>query len=74
MRDVAPHRHPVADVVGEEREPLLVATLVEELGLVVQELLDLVLEQEPDEPGRRLAHRPMSSFQLVDSMNWRQRV
>ena len=39
--DVAADGHEVADVVVEELEPLLVAAVVEEVGLVVEEVLDL---------------------------------
>ena len=44
--DVAPHRHPVADVVGDQLEPVLVAPLVEELRLVIEELLDFLPQQQ----------------------------
>jgi len=71
---VAAHRHPVARVVGEEREPFVEAALVQQLGLVVQKLLDLPLEQEPREGGRVGAHEGISAVQLSASMNWRQRV
>ena len=30
--DVAPHRHPIAHIRGDQREPVLVAPLVEELA------------------------------------------
>ena len=72
MRDVAPHGHEVVGVLGEELEPLLVPPLVEQLGLPVEELLDLLLEQQPGEAVRR--SRAPRSFQLAASMNWRQRV
>ena len=71
--DVAAHRHPVARVVGEEVEPLLVASRVQQLGLAVQELLDLLLEQESGERGALVAHGAFSSAQLSAPMNWRQR-
>ena len=51
-------------------EPLLVPALVEQLGLVIEELLDLLLQEEP---GEVVAHAPRS-FQLAASMNWRQRA
>src|SRR3989449_5597772 len=47
VRHVAPDRHEVTDVVGEEVEPLLVPALVEQLGLAIQELFDLALEEQP---------------------------
>src|SRR6267142_2504784 len=73
-RDVAPHGHPVVDVLGQELEPLLVPSLVEEIGLPVEEALDLLLDEEPLD-GRRLgAHDVAISPQLSASMSWRQRV
>src|SRR5205085_7001539 len=47
VRHVAPHRHEVANVVGEQLEPLLVAPLVEQLGFSIEELLDLLSKEEP---------------------------
>jgi len=44
--------------------------LVEQLGLAIEELLDLLLQEEA---GEVAAHAPRS-FQLAASMNWRQRV
>ena len=44
--DVAPHRHPVADVVREQRQPVPVAALVEQLGLAIEEFLDLPRQQQ----------------------------
>ena len=43
--DVAPHRHPVADVVGEQRQPVLIAPLVEQFGLAIEELGDLLRQE-----------------------------
>jgi hypothetical protein len=71
---VAAHGHEVTGVLGEEVEPVLEAPLVQELGLTVEELLDLLLEQQPGQRGRLGAHRGPRSFQLPASMNWRQRV
>src|SRR5262249_18780188 len=48
-RSVATHRHPVARIFREQVQPLLVAALVENLGLAVDELLDLALEEETRE-------------------------
>ena len=73
-RDVAPERHPVVGVLGEELEPLLVPALVEELGLPVQEVLDLLPDEEPREIRRGDAHRRARSSQLAASMSWRHRV
>ena len=61
--DVAAHRHPVADVIGEERKPLLVAALVQQLGLAIEELGDILHQQELCNPplffiGRAVTHRP----------------
>src|SRR5262245_45039472 len=39
-------RHPVVDVVGHELEPLLEPPLVEQIGLVEEELLDVVVRLE----------------------------
>src|SRR5262252_1545019 len=72
-RHVAAHGHEVVRILGEEIEPLLVAALVEELRLPVEELLDLLLEEESREVGRLEAHRATSSVQLEASMNCRQR-
>src|SRR5260370_17465009 len=67
VRHVAPDRHPVADVLGEQVEPVLIPALVEQLGFPVEELLDLALYEQPiDVPHA-------SSFQLAASMNCRQR-
>ena len=44
--DVAAHRHPVAHILGDERQPVLVAPLVEQIRLVIKELLDLLLEEQ----------------------------
>ncbi len=71
---VAAHRHPVARVVGEQREPLVEAARVQQLGLLVQKLLDLPLEQEARDGGRIGAHEGIRPVQLSASMNWRQRV
>ena len=71
---VAAHRHPVAGVLGEEREPLVEATRIEELGLAVEKVLDFPLEQEPGERGGVHAQGGVSPAQLSASMNWRQRV
>src|SRR5207249_7598498 len=73
-RDIAPQGHPVVDVFGEELEPLLVAPLVKESGLPVEEALDLLLEEEPIERGQLGAHGVAISPQLSASMSWRQRV
>ena len=70
--DVAPHGHEVARVVGEQIEPLLVAPLVEQLGLAVEEVLHLVAQEQAGQVGR--AHVVARSFQDPASMNWRQRV
>jgi hypothetical protein len=43
---VAAHGHPVADVVGQQAQPLLDVPLVQQLGFLKEEFLDLVLEQE----------------------------
>ena len=52
-------RHPVVDVVGEEVEPVLVLPVGQQLGLVVEELLDLVLEFDVDSRhGRLVARHP----------------
>ena len=40
--DVAAHRHPVAEIVGEQRQPLVIAPLVEQFGLAVEEIGDLM--------------------------------
>ena len=74
VRHVAAHRHPVARVVGEEREPLVEPARVEQLSLVVEKLLDLPVEEELRERGRVGAHEGSSPVQLSASMNWRQRV
>ena len=66
---VAAHRHPVARVLGEEVEPLLEAARVQQLGLAVQEVLDLPLQQESGERGRLGAHGAESPAQLSASMN-----
>jgi hypothetical protein len=73
VRDVAAHRNPVARVLGEEVEPLLEAARVQELGLAVEEVLDLPLEQEASERGSLGAHGAIRPVQLSASMNWRQR-
>src|SRR5262249_54334456 len=52
VRHVAPHRHEVPDVVGEQIEPLFVPALVQQLGLAVQEVLDLL----PDEQTVDVTH------------------
>src|SRR5262245_14987542 len=54
--DVAPHRHPVADVVGQQVEPFPVAPLVEQLGLPIEELRDLLAEQQPVDTRVALSH------------------
>src|SRR5215831_9612376 len=57
----------VPDVVGEQIEPLFVPALVQQLGLAVQEVLDLL----PDEQTVDVTH--FSPSQLAASMNCRQR-
>src|SRR2546423_977953 len=52
---VAPNRHPVVDVVGEELEPFAEAALVEQLSLSVKEFLNLV-QQEDALDALLLAH------------------
>ena len=42
--------HRVGDVVVDQVEPVLVAALVEQVGLVVEHVGDLLLEQQPSEP------------------------
>src|SRR5229473_6080576 len=55
--DVAPHRHPVADVVGEQREPFLIAPLVEDFRLAVEELGDILREQQAGDALVSVTHR-----------------
>ena len=43
--DVAAHRHPVADIFGEQGQPFVVTPLVQEIGLAVEEILDLLLQE-----------------------------
>src|SRR5205807_1159507 len=54
--DVAPHRHPVADVVGQQAQPLVVAALVEQLGLAVEKIGDLLGQQEARYPPVTITH------------------
>src|SRR4029434_4269982 len=44
--DIAAHRHPVANIVGQEGEPLLEAALVEQGCLRIEKLLDLPRQQQ----------------------------
>src|SRR5580692_4505116 len=44
--DIAPHRHPIAYIIGNQREPVLVAPLVQQIRFAIEELLDLLLEQQ----------------------------
>ena len=62
-REVAVQGHPVADVVREQVEPGLELARVEQLGLAMQEALDLALQEQVLET--RIAHqaRSMSSAQ-----------
>ena len=68
-RDIAPERHPVVGVLGEQVEPLLVAPLVEKLGFPVEEVLDLLLEEEPREHRGLRAHAVAISPQLPASIS-----
>src|SRR5262249_19685335 len=54
---VAPHRHPVADVLGQQAEPFLVAPLVEQLRLAIEEIGDLLANQQPIDACIALSHR-----------------
>ena len=48
--DVAAHRHPVADVVGDEGKPeVFVPSLVEQIRLAIKEILDLLFQQKAGE-------------------------
>ena len=44
--DVAPHRHPITDIVGQQTEPIVVAALVQKLGFAVEELGDFLGQQQ----------------------------
>ncbi len=55
--DVAPHRHPVTDVVGEQIEPFPIAPLVEQLRLAIEEIRDLLAKQQPCDARVVLSHR-----------------
>src|SRR6266849_5308093 len=55
--DVAPHWHPIADVVGEEGEPLLIAPLVEDFRLAVEELGDILRQQQAGDALVLVTHR-----------------
>src|ERR1700730_12759586 len=44
--DVAAHRHPVPHILRDPRDPFLIAPLVEQVRLSVEELLDLLLEEQ----------------------------
>src|ERR1700730_9481858 len=48
--DVAPHRHPVADVVGEQAEPIVVAAFVQQLGFAIEEFGDFLGQQKARDP------------------------
>src|SRR5262249_8510407 len=54
--DIAPHRHPVADVVGEQTEPVVITPLVEQLGLAIQKFGDVMGQQEARDPRIVVAH------------------
>src|SRR5215210_3576697 len=54
--DVAPHRHPVADVLGEQVEPFPIAPLVEQFGLPIEEIRDLLAQQQPVDTCIPLSH------------------
>ena len=54
-------------------EPLLVAALVQQLGLAIEKLLDVLPDDEPGEIGGLGAHGAASAVQLSASMSWRQR-
>src|SRR5204863_3857585 len=54
--DVAPHRHPVADVVGEQTEPFLVTPLVQKLGLAIQKFGDILHQQKLRYPLVAVSH------------------
>jgi hypothetical protein len=49
--DVAPHRHPVTDIIGEQRQPLVVTALIEDFGFGVEEFGDLLGEEQPRYAG-----------------------
>src|SRR5262245_42955713 len=53
---VAPHRHPIADVVGEQVEPVAIAALVEQLRLAIKKIRDLLAKQQPVDAGVALSH------------------
>src|SRR5688572_4006347 len=54
--DVAPYRHPVADVIGQQVEPFPIAPLVEQLRLPIEEIGDLLAEQQPVDTRISLSH------------------
>src|SRR5580692_3546193 len=53
---VAPHRHPIADVVCEQIEPFPIAPLVEQLRFAIEEIRDLLAKQQPVDPRVALSH------------------
>src|SRR5450631_4038087 len=53
---VAPHRHPIADVVGEQIEPFPIAPLVEQLRFAIEEIRDLLAKQQPVDTRVALSH------------------
>src|SRR5215469_1073571 len=68
--DVAPHRHPVADIVGEQRQPVVVTPFVEQLGLGVEEFRHFLPEQEPCDAvfaHELFSPRPRSSTPAIAS-------
>src|SRR5262249_36359519 len=71
--DVPAHGHEVAGVLGEQIEPFLIAPLVQQLGLAVQEVLDLVPEEKPPDLRGRRARPRARSAQLLTAMSWLQR-
>ncbi len=73
---VRSRRHPVVDVVGHELEPLLEPALVEEIGLVEQELLDVVVELhvDPDAGPRHLHGHDVECARHVRDPAARERV
>src|ERR1051326_5906352 len=65
--DIAPHRHPVAQIVREQCQPFVIAPLVQEFGLAVEKFGNLMGQQETRGPRIAVGHLRNSTPAIASS-------